>query len=177
MAAALVAVEQAADGNKMNINFIKNARSYKRLVNDAYLTELTAINAQFESQHAAEILIYIEKSMPLLDVISGKSTKDRAFEVFCLNRVWDTPNNSGVLLYLCVAEHHFQIIVDREISTKITETILQKLCDQAALDFKEGQEEQALRTCLNQISKLLITHFPCDANNPSIISDRPKLRR
>lgn len=69
--------------------------------------------ARAEQGHAGEICVVVEASLTPLQLLRGMSARERALEVFAQQRVWDTAHNSGVLVYLLLADHAVEIVADR----------------------------------------------------------------
>lgn len=65
-----------------------------------------------EQGHSGELVLAVEAVMPSHEPDSYL----RALEVFGRLRVWDTPLNSGVLLYLALDQRCIEIIADRAIT-------------------------------------------------------------
>src|SRR5690606_32263714 len=65
-----------------------------------------------EAGHTGELVLAVEAVSPLHEPDSHA----RALEVFGRLRVWDTPHNTGVLLYLALDRHHIQVIADRGVT-------------------------------------------------------------
>ena len=57
-----------------------------------------------ESTHMGELRFAVEAGLDWPDVIRGKTAHERALEVFSQLRIWDTEHNSGVLIYLLLAD-------------------------------------------------------------------------
>lgn len=62
-----------------------------------------------ERDHAGELMVAIEAASP----VHERDSRMRALEVFGRLRVWDTPHNTGVLLYLALDRHRIEIVADR----------------------------------------------------------------
>ena len=69
--------------------------------------------AASESAHRGELRVVVEANLPLPGLWHGQSARGRAIELFSQLRVWDTEANSGVLIYLLLAEHAIEIVADR----------------------------------------------------------------
>ena len=85
-------------------------------------TTLDAIEAAIrasETTHSGEIRFAIENSLAGSWVWRGKTGRERAIEVFSNLRVWDTEHNSGVLVYLLLADHDIEIVADRGIAARV----------------------------------------------------------
>jgi len=77
---------------------------------------------QSESRHNGEIRFAIETSLAPAQVWRGMSGRERAIEVFANLRVWDTEHNSGVLIYLLLADHDIEIVADRGIAAQVEQS-------------------------------------------------------
>ena len=47
------------------------------------------------------------------------SPRGRALDIFSQLRIWDTVHNNGVLIYLLLADHDFEIVADRGIDARV----------------------------------------------------------
>ncbi len=75
--------------------------------------------AQSEQQHDAELCFAVESRLSFDAILAGCNVRQRAEEIFSRLRVWDTENNTGVLLYLLLAERAIEIVADRKIARRI----------------------------------------------------------
>lgn len=73
-----------------------------------------------ERGHSGQIRVVIEGTPGVSHVLKWRTARDRAIEVFAMERVWDTTDNNGVLLYLMIAEGEAEIVADRGLNDKIT---------------------------------------------------------
>lgn len=126
-----------------------------------------------ERHHAGELCFAVEARYSLMALLNGIHSRQRAEQIFSALRVWDTAGNSGVLVYLQVAEHRIEIVADRGIAAKVPEALWSGLCAEFAENMHSMDPDQAVLDCLSKINSLLITHFPADADNPQELSDEP----
>ena len=84
--------------------------------------------ARSERSHAGEVRLAVEASMSPLEVLRGRTTRDRAQELFSLLRVWDTEDNTGVLVYLQMVDHRIEIVADRGISRRVPQSEWDAIC-------------------------------------------------
>ena len=68
--------------------------------------------ADSEAGHLGEIVFAVEGSLGVADILRGKSARDRAREVFAHLRVWNTEHNTGVLVYVLLADRTIEIVAD-----------------------------------------------------------------
>ncbi|HEU4665364.1 MAG TPA: TPM domain-containing protein, partial [Dokdonella sp.] len=99
-----------------------------------------AISAS-EHRHRGEIVFAVEGSLPLADVVRGRSARDRAHEVFARLRVWNTEHNTGVLIYLLLADHAIEIVADRGVAKEIPEREWTPICALMEDYFRKGEYE------------------------------------
>ncbi len=85
-----------------------------------------------ERHHAGELCFAVEARYSLMALLNGIHTRQRAEQMFSALRVWDTAENSGVLVYLQVAEHRIEIVADRGIAAKVPEAEWSALCAEFA---------------------------------------------
>jgi uncharacterized membrane protein len=114
----------------------------------------------------------VEASLPLGRVLEA-STKRRALEVFSQLRVWDTEENSGVLLYLLLADHDVEIIADRGVHTKVGTDAWEAICREMEAAFREGRYTAGVEAGIARINDLLAEHFPRTGPGANELPDRP----
>ena len=129
--------------------------------------------AEGERQHAGELCLAIEARYSFWAVLGGLQTRQRAQQVFSLMRVWDTQDNSGVLLYLQLAERRVELVADRGIAARVGAAQWQAICADFASDMRGGPADDAVLRCLSRINALLATHFPAAHDNPRELPDEP----
>jgi len=99
--------------------------------------------------------------------------RKRAIEVFSFLRVWDTEHNSGVLVYLLLADHDIEIIADRGIAARVDPGAWEAVAHSMETAFGQGEFERGVLDGIRQISTLLAAHFPPAVHNPDELPDRP----
>ena len=117
------------------------------------------IGAQ-EKRHGGELRFAVEASLPLLQLWRGQDARARALELFSQLRVWDTEHNSGVLIYLLLADKRVEIVADRGIHSRVGGTAWEAICGEMQRAFADGRFEQGASFGVMAISDLLATHFP-----------------
>jgi len=128
-----------------------------------------------ERRHDGELRFAVEASLPLADLVSGVTARDRAIELFGRLRVWDTEQNTGVLVYLLLADKRVEIVADRGIHRKVGETAWEAICGNMQREFAAGRFEAGALAGLEAVSDLLATHFPPRDENPDELPNRPAI--
>jgi hypothetical protein len=129
-----------------------------------------------ERRHRGEICFAIEDALPWRAALANLGSRERARQVFAQLRVWDTRDDSGVLVYVLLADHAIEIVADRGIAAKVAESEWIAICAQLREHFVAGDWEQGALEAVASISDLLAAHFPVDdRDNPDELSNRPVL--
>jgi uncharacterized membrane protein len=126
-----------------------------------------------ETTHGGEIRFAIENSLPSTLIRRGMSGRERAIEIFSNLRVWDTEHNSGVLIYLLLADHDIEIVADRGIAARVDPSAWETVAQAMEAAFRQGEFERGALAGIEQISALLAAHFPPAGHNPDELSNRP----
>ncbi|MBI3532654.1 MAG: TPM domain-containing protein [Burkholderiales bacterium] len=132
-----------------------------------------------EQRHSGEIRIFIEAGLPMgylwLKAETRAIIRQRALTLFGKLRVWDTEHNNGVLIYLLLAERAIEIVADRGINRHLSPQQWQGMISRMRSAFREGQFEEGLTLALEEISAVLVQHFPLEAGaaNPNELPDAP----
>ena len=147
----------------------------------AALARLGQHVSQCEQTHSGEIRIYIETALPWTTIKQNLPTRDlsrqRAIDIFSSQRVWDTAQNNGVLIYLLLAERSIEIIADRGLSQRIKPVVWQDMVSRLSDACREGAIEAGLVQAVSEISVLLGQYFPLAEGelNPNELPDFPAL--
>jgi uncharacterized membrane protein len=120
------------------------------------------VNAS-EARHSGEVRICVEAGLPNSYLWRNASARERAVTMFGKLRVWDTPHNNGVLIYLLLAEHAIEIVADRGLNRHVSTAQWQAMAGRMSAAFKTGQFEQGLTQALQEVSALLVEYFPLAA--------------
>lgn len=132
--------------------------------------------AESEHRHLGEICFAVEGGLPLAALIAGRQPRERAHEVFARLRVWNTEHNTGVLVYILLADHAIEIVADRGIATKVGEAEWVAVCALMQREFSEGNYEKGAIAGVAAITEILVRHFPANGEpNRDELSDRPVL--
>jgi uncharacterized membrane protein len=134
-----------------------------------------------ESGHSGELRVVIEGGLGWAVASTGASklhasslSRARAVDLFSQLGVWDTADNSGVLIYILMAEHQLEIIADRGIHARVGEDVWQGIVADTMARFRQDDYEQGLLGAIDAIGTLLRSHFPAVAgDNPNELPNRP----
>lgn len=124
------------------------------------LARLEARIAAAEAGHAGEIRVYVEAGLPLSYLWRRATARARAVALFGKLGVWDTDRNTGVLIYLLLAERKIEIVVDRGLSRCVDSTVWQRMVDGLAADIRAGRALQGLESAVDSVAALLRQQVP-----------------
>ena len=124
------------------------------------LAAIEAAIAESEASQGGQIRFAIEHALEPFEVWAGKSSRDRALEVFATLGVWDTEANNGVLIYLLLADRDVHIVADRGCNGRITPAQWEGVCQAMEQKLRAGQYAQAAVEGVQAAGRLLAEHFP-----------------
>jgi uncharacterized membrane protein len=126
-----------------------------------------------ELQHGGELRFAVENALAVGKIWRGMSARQRAIEVFSDLRVWDTEENSGVLIYLLLADREVHIVADRGITRRVVQAEWDAIAEAMQKEFQRGDFLRGALQGIERITMLLAAHFPPDADNPDELSNKP----
>ena len=124
--------------------------------------------AASEQRHSGEVRICVEASLPASYLWRHlrqrlpirQIVRQRALMMFSKLRVWDTEHNNGVLIYLLLAEHRIEIVADRGLQRHASAQDWQEVVSRLGQHLRRGDFENGLTQALEEVSALLVAHFP-----------------
>jgi len=137
------------------------------------LERIEAAIAEGERTHRGQVCVAIEGALHPARVWKRLTPRERALEVFGLLRVWDTEENSGVLVYLLLADRDVEIVADRGIHRIVGDAAWQAICARMEQAFAVANYVDGVVAGVHEISKLLAAHFPREDAGPNELSDKP----
>ncbi|MDD2723803.1 MAG: TPM domain-containing protein [Methylovulum sp.] len=130
-----------------------------------------------ETQHSGELRFAIETTLPSARVWHGLSARQRATELFAKLRVWDTEENSGVLIYLQLADREVHILADRGINKRVRQAEWDAVALAMEGYFRQGDFLRGSLEGIGRITGILAAHFPANADNPDELPNQPVIIR
>jgi uncharacterized membrane protein len=134
--------------------------------------------ANGEQRHRGEIRFVVEGDWPLAEVLGKKTLRERALEIFGLSRVWDTEENTGLLIYVLLCEHRVEIVADRGLHRAVGNVAWESICAGMTEAFRAGAFAAGSVAAIEAVNALLQEHFPAGRDgNPNELPDMPILLR
>ena len=141
---------------------------------DALTTIEQAIKAS-EASHTGEIRFAIEGALDTKPLLQGQTARERAIEVFSQQRLWDTENNNGVLIYLLLADRNVEIVADRQVHAKVGSHEWESICRTMETAFRQADFQRGVIDGIRAVTRHLDRHFPASGANPNELPDKPLL--
>ena len=126
-----------------------------------------------ESAHAGEIRFAVEGALDGAPLFRGQSARDRAIDLFAQLRVWDTQHNTGVLIYLLLADRDVEIVADRGIDAVVGAQAWSEVCHQMEAAFRQSDFEGGVISGVQAVTQHLVKHFPAHGQNGNELPDKP----
>lgn len=148
---------------------------YRARFNPALVDKLTSTIESAEHGHRGEIRLVVESSLPSALIWQNTTPRARAIDWFSQLRVWDTEGNTGILLYLLLAENKLELVADRGIASKVPQAQWEQICAQLQTHLGQHEIEIGLKTTISQLGQLLQQHFPLEnaQANPNELCNQP----
>ena len=113
----------------------------------------------------------VEGALDGAPLLRNQSARERALDVFSQLRIWDTVHNNGVLIYLLLADHDFEIVADRGIDSRVGHAGWEKICQQIVNGFREGTPCEALSQAIRMMADILSVALPCQKGDVNELAD------
>ena len=126
-----------------------------------------------EKSHRGELRFVVEGPLHVSALWRGLSPRARAAELFATLRVWDTADNSGILIYVQWVDHAVEILADRGIAARVPQAEWNAICHSMEAAFKRGDYHIGALTAIERASQLLAMHFPSSGGGHNELPDRP----
>jgi hypothetical protein len=124
-----------------------------------------------ERRHRGELRFAIEGPLHLARL--RLSPRQLAQRVFAELGVWDTAENTGVLIYVQLAERRIEIVADRGIAERVPQHDWDAICRGMERAFKAGEYQQGALAAIAAVTQILAREFPARGANPNELPDKP----
>ena len=137
------------------------------------LGEIEQVIKASEAEHTGEIRFVVEGGLDGLPLFRGQSARERAIDLFSRLRVWDTQDNTGLLIYLLLADRAVEIVADRGISAKVGPHEWSKICAEMETAFRQSNYARGVIGGVQAVTHHLVAHFPADGRSGNELPDKP----
>jgi uncharacterized membrane protein len=125
------------------------------LFSPAQIAAIESAIGEAERNTSGELRLYIEDH-------SVDDVLDRAAFIFDKLEMHRTEQRNGVLIYMAIKDHTFAIIGDAGINNVVPSDFWERIKDEMATSFQQGNFEQGLISGILSAGKALSEHFPFD---------------
>jgi uncharacterized membrane protein len=157
-----------------------DSRDSRRLVPDDMALRLSRRIAASEARHSGEIRLCVEAALPLSylwrlgDETSVRAlARERAVSWFGRLGVWDTQDNNGVLIYLLLADHDFEIVADRGLHRLVGADGWEPIARRMEAAFRAGDFQRGIVEGIEAVGEVLARHYPRREGDRNELPDRP----
>ncbi len=154
-------------------HLLTTRRQINRYFPERSLNAIQSAIQAAEASHLGEICFAVEAALAPMQVIGGVTPHQRAIEVFGELRVWDTDHNSGVLIYVLLADKAVEVIADRGIHRKTChDSVWRDIVDAMQEAFASGRFESGALQGIAAVSAQLARYFPASDLNANELPDQ-----
>jgi len=123
-----------------------------------------------EKRTAGEIRISIKEKRKFLQ--RNKTLKQLAEDEFFRLGMNKTRDETGILIFLLLGERQFYILADKGINEKVEPTTWDSIKDKMQAMFLKGEFSKGILFGIDEIGKILITHFSVKQDDKDELSNR-----
>ncbi len=118
-----------------------------------------------ESKTSGEIRVYIQRGKLSVDPLIVAQKK---FQQLGMRK---TRERNAVLIFVAPRAHKFAIVGDKAIHEKCGEEFWRRVLDGMRVHFQNEKFSHALTEAINEVGKVLATHFPRTSANANELPD------
>ena len=124
-----------------------------------------------EIGHAGEICLVIEASLTPWQLWHGVSAHQRSIEIFSQRHVWDTEHNSGLLIYLLLADRAVEIVADRGLCKADISRAWLDVLGGLRQSLAAGEFEAGCMSAIDAVGQFMRQHFPATGSGANELPD------
>jgi uncharacterized membrane protein len=118
-----------------------------------------------ERRHRGEVRFAVEADLDLYSLWAGMTPRERALQVFAEQGIWDTEENTGVLIYLLWADHAVEIVADRTAHRCLPAERWQEICTRVAQACRDGRHVEGVLAAVQAVNDALAARVPAGAHD------------
>lgn len=145
---------------RMAKHFATTHRSIRQRFPESSLAEIKHAIMVSEQSHRGEIRVAIEAALQPSQLWQDMSPRERALELFASMHVWDTVDNSGVLIYILLADRSIEIVADRGVCPATGNATWRDIADAMRKHFASGSYTEGTLAGVEAVSRELAALVP-----------------
>lgn len=118
-----------------------------------------------ESKTSGEIRVYIQRGKFETDPVMLAQKKFQRLGMY------KTRERNAVLIFVAPRAHKFAVVGDQAIHEKCGEQFWQHVVDGMRVHFQNEKFSHALTEAINEVGRMLVTHFPRTSANANELPD------
>ena len=144
-----------------------------RLFPPQTLAGIEAAVTEGEKKHRGQVRFVVEAELTTAQLWHGLSARQRAIDVFSQLRVWDTEENSGILIYVLLADRKVEIVADRGIHRHAGDERWHAICREIEHHYRKADFLTGSVRGIEKVSAELAHYFPEHGAHKNEQSDKP----
>lgn len=124
-----------------------------------------------ERTHRGELRFAVEARLDLASLMAGETANERALEAFGRLGIWDTEENSGILIYVLLADRHVAIVADRGYRDRVSDEEWRAVCRTMEASFGAGDFRRGAVEGVLEAARHAAEHFPLEGSGPNELPD------
>jgi uncharacterized membrane protein len=154
-------------------NRLLEGRQVARLFDDAAFSRIEAAIAAGEARHRGEIRFALEQDLSFDAARRAAASREHALATFSQHGIWDTEENSGILVFLQWPLHAIEIVADRGVASRVSPQLWTDAVARIALGCERGAPVDGIVEAIALIHDALAEAMPYEAGDRNELSDRP----
>lgn len=98
--------------------------------------------------------------------VKFERARRHAHEQFFLQNLHLTKHHNGVLIFVSVAEHYVEIIVDQGVGDVVDDSVWRETVDEFISHIRAGNIAEGFSNTVEHCREVLATHFPAEHGRP-----------
>lgn len=135
------------------------------------LSRIEAAIRASERHHRGEIRFAVEG--PRSPFHLHMSPRRRARQAFAELEVWDTEENTGVLVFVQLVDRSIEIVADRGIAARVAQPEWDAVCRAMQGRFRRGEYLEGALEAIDAVTRILARHFPAHGAHANELPDKP----
>jgi uncharacterized membrane protein len=131
--------------------------------------KITSCITEVEKKTSGEIRVCIKKRRGFFE--NRYDARELALKEFVANEMHKTVDKTGVMIFILLDEHKFEIIADEGINSKISQDKWDIITAAMTSYFKTGSFAEGICNAVQSIGLTLILEFPCKTDDKDELSN------
>jgi uncharacterized membrane protein len=129
--------------------------------------------AEGERLHRGEVQFAVEAELDLYSLWADMTARERGLRIFSEQAIWDTEENTGVLIYLLWADHAVEIIADRAAHRCLPAARWQEVCTTVTEACRAGRHVDGVVAAIQAVNQALHEALPIGEHDDDELPNRP----